>query len=151
MLPASQTGDECRVGSFRHTERFPATSKLEFTVHPDAEQNKICVTYRVEILPIFFDFEREDELVLSADVVDEQIVNSWVERKILQFVDSYLKLQEIDPYQQENLVTDPVCGMRINKTSVAGEAQYKGQTYYFCVEECRRSFLDDPQRYVKQL
>ena len=151
LLPASETGEDHCVCSFRHTERFPATTKLEVAVRPDAENSQICVTYRLEILPIFFEFEREDQLVLSADAVDDQAANSWVEKKILQFVDTYLKLQEIDPYQQENLVTDPVCGMRINKTSAVGEARYQGQTYYFCVDECRRSFLEDPQRYVKRL
>lgn len=151
LLPASGTGDDRCVCSFRHTERFPATTKLEFAIRPDAENSHICLTYRLEILPIFFEFERDDQLVLSADAVDVQAANSWVERKLLQFVDTYLRLQEIDPYQQENLVTDPVCGMRINKTSAAGQAQYHGQTYYFCVDECRRSFIGDPQQYVKQL
>lgn len=151
LLPASETGEDRCVCPFRHTERFPATAKLEFAVRPDTDNNQIRVTYRLEILPIFFEFEREDQLVLSADAVDEQAANSWVERKILQFVDTYLKLQEIDPYQQENLVTDPVCGMRINKTSAVGETQHQGKIYYFCVDECRRSFLEDPLRYVKPL
>lgn len=151
LLPASPTGNDRCVCSFRHTERFPATTKLEFAVRPDAENGEIYVTYRLEILPIFFEFDHEDQLVLSAHAVDENAANSWVETKILQFLDAYLKLQEIDPYQQENLVADPVCGMRINKTSAVGEAQYQGQTYYFCVDECRRSFLEDPQRYVKHL
>lgn len=151
LLPASESGDDRCVCSFRHTERFPATTKLEFAVRPDTENSQICVTYRLEILPIFFEFERDDQLVLSADAVDVQAANSWVESKILQFVETYVKLQEIDPYQQENLVTDPVCGMRINKTPAVGEAQYQGQTFYFCVDECRRSFLEDAQRYVKHL
>lgn len=148
LLPTSETGDDRYVCSFRHTERFPATTKLEFAVRPDAENSQICVTYRLEILPIFFEFEREDGLALSADAVDEQAANSWVERKILLFLDTYLKLQEIDPYQQENLVTDPVCGMRINRTSAVAQMEHGGRTFYFCVGECRDKFAAEPSQFV---
>jgi YHS domain-containing protein len=147
-LPPSQTGEESCVCSFRHTERFPATAKLTLTAHPDAENARICVTYRLEILPIFFEFDHEDQLELSADAVDVQAANSWVERKILQFLDTYLKLQELDPYQQENLVTDPVCGMRINRTSAAAQMEHGGRTFYFCVGECRDKFAAEPSQFV---
>lgn len=148
LLPASETGDDRCVCSFRHTERFPATTKLEFAAHPDSQRGQIDMIYRLEILPIFFDFNREDQLTLSADAVDVQAASSWVERKILQFLDTYLKLQEIDPYQQENLVTDPVCGMRINRTSAAAQMEYGGRTFYFCVGECRDKFAAEPSRFA---
>ena len=148
VVPTSQTGDESCACSFRHTERFPATAKLTLATHSDSETAKICIMYRLEILPIFFEFDREDQLTLPADAVDFVAANSWIERKILQFIDTYLKLQEIDPYQQENLVTDPVCGMRINRTSAAAEIEYGGRTFYFCVGECRDKFAAEPSRYV---
>jgi Cu+-exporting ATPase len=45
-------------------------------------------------------------------------------------------------------VTDPVCGMRINKMFAAAQADYQGRTYYFCVPECRAKFVADPDRYL---
>lgn len=45
---------------------------------------------------------------------------------------------------------DPVCKMDINKQDAAGEAQYKGDTYYFCSEECKETFDKQPEKYMQQ-
>ncbi len=47
-----------------------------------------------------------------------------------------------------NLVTDPVCGMRINKAYAAAQMKYQGQTYYFCLEESKNKFAADPSAYL---
>jgi len=53
--------------------------------------------------------------------------------------------------------TDPVCGksvMKGNKRKNAIELQaslvYKGESYFFCSEECRAKFEADPVRYLKK-
>jgi adenylate cyclase len=45
------------------------------------------------------------------------------------------------------MVTDPVCGMRIDPDDAAATAEYQGNTYYFCSEACRDAFLSDPTAY----
>lgn len=149
LADPTPAGDNCCTCVFSHNQRFPATTKLELGARSDPDEGTIYITYCLEILPMFFDFDREDRFVTPADAVDEQAVATWAEKKILQFLDAYLRLQEIEPYQQENLVTDPVCGMRFNKNSAAGEAEYRGTRFYFCVEECRLKFLEDPSVFVK--
>ncbi len=47
-------------------------------------------------------------------------------------------------------VTDPVCGMIVEREEAAGESEYQGQTYYFCCEECKELFDDDPTNYVNE-
>jgi Cu+-exporting ATPase len=47
-----------------------------------------------------------------------------------------------------NTVVDPVCGMEIDPDTAAGKSEYKGQTYYFCAPDCKRSFDKDPEKYV---
>jgi len=42
---------------------------------------------------------------------------------------------------------DPVCGMAVPKDEQL-KAEYKGTTYYFCMESCRRRFLKSPQEFV---
>lgn len=48
------------------------------------------------------------------------------------------------------LLIDPVCGMDLEES--AGEdseaAEYKGTTYYFCSEDCRKQFEANPQQFV---
>ena len=46
------------------------------------------------------------------------------------------------------MVTDPVCGMRIDDGEAAGTAEYEGMTYYFCSEVCRETFVGDPTAYA---
>ena len=45
---------------------------------------------------------------------------------------------------------DPVCGMDVDqgKTKAAGlTVEYKGQTYFFCSDECKMSFDKEPAKY----
>lgn len=46
-----------------------------------------------------------------------------------------------DEYKQH---TDPICGMKVNPQSVAGNYDYGGRTYYFCSQHCLQKFKSDP-------
>jgi Cu+-exporting ATPase len=46
------------------------------------------------------------------------------------------------------MVTDPVCGMKIEAEDAAATAEYADQTYYFCSEACHDAFVADPAAYV---
>ncbi|WEV73658.1 heavy metal translocating P-type ATPase [Bifidobacterium sp. ESL0798] len=47
-----------------------------------------------------------------------------------------------------NTVKDPVCGMMIDPKTAAGSQDYNGKTYYFCSDNCVKSFAADPAKYV---
>jgi len=52
---------------------------------------------------------------------------------------------------KEQLVRDPVCGMRINPEDAADETIYKGKIFYFCAPGCRNAFEKNPKKYfIKQ-
>ncbi len=49
-------------------------------------------------------------------------------------------------------VKDPVCGMEVDPKDPAVAARkvvYEGKAYYFCTDECRKNFENDPTAYVK--
>jgi P-type Cu+ transporter len=46
------------------------------------------------------------------------------------------------------MVTDPVCGMRIDPDDAAATAEHEGQTYYFCSQVCHDAFTADPTPFV---
>jgi Cu+-exporting ATPase len=46
-------------------------------------------------------------------------------------------------------VTDPVCGMQFDSRQAAAQAVHDGVAYYFCSEECRDTFLEDPEQFVE--
>jgi YHS domain-containing protein len=47
-------------------------------------------------------------------------------------------------------VRDLVCGMYLDKDAIRSTDVYKGKTYYFCSNTCKKEFESAPQRYAKQ-
>lgn len=45
---------------------------------------------------------------------------------------------------------DPVCKMDVDTDKAAATSEYKGDTYYFCSEDCKKRFDADPDRYVSR-
>lgn len=43
---------------------------------------------------------------------------------------------------------DPVCGMSVDPSSAAEQAEYQGKTYYFCAAACKHEFERNPEKYV---
>ena len=48
------------------------------------------------------------------------------------------------------MVKDPVCGMEIDSSQAAAQTIYEGQAYYFCSQECRRTFEENPRECLQQ-
>lgn len=47
-----------------------------------------------------------------------------------------------------DVVVDPVCGMEINLENALERSEYQGQTFYFCSQQCRNKFDEDPAQFV---
>jgi len=48
-----------------------------------------------------------------------------------------------------NPFIDPVCGMTVNPKTAEIVATIEGQTYYFCAEGCRQTFVKTPKKYLE--
>lgn len=142
-------GHRC-VCTFERNTRFPASTSLEFTVIPNDRIDEIIVSYHLEILPVFIEFKGHDQLALPLDGIDESGAGQWVEDRITDFVETYLRLETAKAYQDENMETDPVCGMPVNRNWAAATTEYSGKRYYFCIDDCRRRFEEQPSRYAKE-
>lgn len=55
---------------------------------------------------------------------------------------------ESESVKEAEMVKDLVCGMTIDPATAAGSSEYKGQTYYFCALSCKKSFDEDPEKYI---
>src|SRR5688572_16623709 len=51
-----------------------------------------------------------------------------------------------DEIHPEEIVmkTDPICGMQV-KESTPFKAEREGETFYFCSEHCRKTFVEEPE------
>ena len=140
-------GCHCTI-RFRHTSRFPATTTLRIGVTHDDEVRNLLVEYSLEIIPIFMDFERSDQLSQPWDQVDEDRVAAWIEDKLVTFTKTYLQLEFVDQYQRDSLVTEPVARTRIPKIMATATAEFGGHTWYFLNEENKQRFLECPELYI---
>ncbi|MFC2170204.1 YHS domain-containing protein [Acidobacteriota bacterium] len=52
--------------------------------------------------------------------------------------------------QAENKAVDPVCGMKIKKSDAKATPEFDGKSYYFCTEECKEKFEENPEEFVKE-
>jgi len=43
---------------------------------------------------------------------------------------------------------DPICGMQVNQQNAASRSAHQGKTFYFCSEDCKKQFDQDPEPYV---
>ena len=46
------------------------------------------------------------------------------------------------------MAVDPVCKMTVEPAKAAAQSTYRGQTYYFCSPECKKTFDKNPEKYV---
>jgi Cu+-exporting ATPase len=44
---------------------------------------------------------------------------------------------------------DPVCGMLVKVSEAKFTSVYQDKTYYFCEQDCKERFDQDPTRYLK--
>ena len=149
LLNPEQAGRHQCVACFKHTDQFPARVRLELSVSRDGLVEKVFLLFHLEMVPVFFNFDNRDELAFPIKEVNEEKVAAWIEAKIVRFLDTYLRLETLDHYQDGNLVVDPVCGMRLNKNYAAAQFEYQGRRYYFCVQDCARKFTENPARYLE--
>jgi Cu+-exporting ATPase len=50
--------------------------------------------------------------------------------------------------EAQQMVTDPVCGMKVDEKKAAASSEYKGKEYYFCAVGCKKAFDKDPEKYL---
>jgi YHS domain-containing protein len=64
-----------------------------------------------------------------------------------------LKLRQAFHLEGENnmaMQTDPVCGMQVDDQRATAKSQFQGQNYYFCSDECKRKFDQQPQQFASK-
>ncbi len=133
---------------FGYCERYPVTARLEISVTHNEPIDQVQLRYELDLTPTFFKYDAHDKLVMPLNAVDDQAAAEWVERKLLEFLATYLTIDRGRDDSDDEPVTDPVCGMRIRRSAAAASSDYKGHPYFFCSTACRSQFDDGPQQFV---
>ncbi|MBI1849242.1 MAG: YHS domain-containing protein [Planctomycetes bacterium] len=135
---------------FHANEEIPVDARIEVGFIHDPAIEHVTVVFKVSIIPILIDYEGEASIELGVDPNAARTLENFLDARIERFVSDYLRLQDPDsPYQRDLLVTDPVCGMTIQRAESVGSVEFDGRTYYFCVQACRDRFEANPQAFVR--
>lgn len=129
-------GYVCTV-KFAHTPRYPASVRLGIALLPGSAEH-LTARYDLSILPELMEFRRNAEEAFSLET--DNSLPQWVEDRVLDFIDDYLRLETHPLYQKDNTVIDIVCGMRISSISAASTVERQGRIFYFCSEHCKDVF-----------
>ena len=54
----------------------------------------------------------------------------------------------ISLFKNSDNATDPVCLMKVEKDENALNYEYKSETYYFCSENCKEQFRQNPDQFL---
>lgn len=136
--------------NFGYCERFPIYVKLEMGLEHNLPLEKVFCTYKLNMSPVFIKFSEQDKLDLPLENVNETLVADWVEERLLDdFLSAYLQIDQGLAELDEDVATDPVCGMRLTRSATTVVEDYLGHPYYFCSTQCAEKFAADPKAYVK--
>jgi YHS domain-containing protein len=133
---------------FEFCQRFPAVAQLDFAIEHDIRFEKLIIHMRTRIMPAIVHMNEQDHLPLSLDSVGKEKIADWVEERLLEFLDTYLRIDAGNGGFFEEPAMDPVCGMRIVRSSAAATDIYNGYPYYFCCVDCLMKFQEDSAQYV---
>src|SRR3972149_5233119 len=67
------------------------------------------------------------------------------DQRIKVIADRVLWLEDGEFKEMTTMVTDPVCGMSVEKEKAAAQLEWNGSLYYFCSRGCRSEFLEQQQ------
>lgn len=46
------------------------------------------------------------------------------------------------------MAIDPICKMDVDEDTAKFKSEYNGATYYFCAPGCKKTFDENPEKYV---
>jgi YHS domain-containing protein len=137
---------------FAPTPTYPVQARVTVGMSPNPSAETLRVTVSVVLVPVYLPYEREAWLDLRVESPDTKVLEEFLDKRLVQFVQDYLRTGIPEsPYHEDDKVTDPVCQMRFPVSEAADSLQYKDRVYYFCVEGCRKKFEVAPERYLPRV
>jgi len=70
------------------------------------------------------------------------------DQRIREIADRVFWLEDGEFKNMVEMARDPVCGMSVDRENSSAQAEWLGQTFFFCANGCREEFLLDPQKHL---
>ncbi len=146
---ANRAGDRATVTpSVSHTRREArfefrsprAYITLTFSVVPDHPVKNVVVEYNLRIVPLLWQFNSHAEFISPIAALDEAGLGKWLDDRIVEFAELFIKIHEHEIYDKAEYVEDPIAKVKFPKFAAGATLEQGGQTYYFIDENTKREF-----------
>jgi YHS domain-containing protein len=117
-----------------------ARVRLQFAASTNRDVRRLIVECNVEIIPVLIEFQPHLQIEFPLDAIDFAAVTQFIDDRIVEFVRTYLAIHEDTNYLQDQMVEDPIAGVRFPKFAAGAATEWNGKTWYFLGEETRREF-----------
>ena len=134
-----QTDAGRRQATFAFTSNL-ARITLTFTATTDVEVRNLVLEYSLQILPVLQSFPDRARLEQPFEQVDADATGTWIDDRLVEFVQTYLSIHENEFYLKARMVEDPVARVRFPDFAAASTLERGGKTLYFIANETREEF-----------
>jgi len=137
VTPAvSPTG---RVATFQFRSPL-ADIALRFSATTDFDVRHLVLDYDLHILPVLMKFDSHQRVEFPLGAIDPSAIAQWIDDRIIDFVRTFLALNQNEYYLKGHMVVDPISNTRFPSYAAGAKLDWQGKTYYFIGDETRREF-----------
>lgn len=132
-------------------EGLPLTAAIDYEVSFDDSDVAGALIRRVAfesevISPL--DVQTDLGIRFDPEALDPSELARFVDDTVLDFIARFTRHRRALEQEVSALVTDPVCGMQVDRFYAPAKTIYRDVTYYFCIPECRDRFRKHPETYL---
>lgn len=114
--------------------------RLRFSAYTDVQVTKLILSYDLEIIPVLMKYTPHVELEFPLDSVNKDSIATWIDDRIVDFVERYLSMGENEYYLKDLMVEDPIAHVRFPNSVAACNLEWGGRKYYFISDETRQEY-----------
>jgi hypothetical protein len=78
-----------------------ASVRLKFSAFTDRDIQKLLLSYDLQIIPMLMRFKQHDQTEFPLDKIDKEAIASWIDDRIVDFVQTYFSMGENEIYLKE--------------------------------------------------
>jgi YHS domain-containing protein len=119
--------------------------RLRFTALTDRDFQRLILSYLLEITPAVVHYRPYAQVEFPLNAVDKAAATTWIDDRIIEFIQTYLSTGEPELCPKDQMVEDPIARIRFPKFAAAATLERKGEKFYFVSEETRRKFEAEQQ------
>lgn len=127
-----------------HSAACPAKVELTFDISCDSTIENAIVDYKLQIIPVFFKFNRDDQITVPFKDAKGKTVFDWMDDKMVEFSKTFFQIRMHDQYQKDHMATDPVMNIQFPIALAVGSNEQNGRVFHFFTEESMLEFENGP-------